>query len=130
MTLDQAGAYTIVVGPYEGIGVEGYTITIEGEEPAPPTVEEPDFRLSADGAIDKGALTINVDAVNEIEGDDERHVYTFRSDGWSRSQDASGDGRSRFERQWLLCALRHRFTRPMAAWRWAWTHDSAAAARD
>ena len=79
LTLDQAGAYTIVVGPYEGIGVEGYTITIEGEEPAPPTVEEPDFRLSADGAIDKGALTINVDAVNEIEGDDERHVYTFEA---------------------------------------------------
>ena len=79
LTFDQAGAYTIVVGPYEGIGVEGYTITIEGEEPALPTVEEPDFRLSPEGAIDKGALTINVDAVNEIEGDDERHVYTFEA---------------------------------------------------
>ena len=77
LTFDQAGVYAIVVGAHEGIGVEGYTITIEGEAPAPPAVEEPDFRLSAEGAIDKGALTLNVEAVNEIEGDEERHVYTF-----------------------------------------------------
>ena len=40
-------------------------------------MEEPDFRLSPDGAADKGALTINVDTVNEIENDEDRHVYSY-----------------------------------------------------
>ena len=81
--MHQDGSYTIVVGAYEGIGVEGYTIVLEGEAPAPePTempapVEEPDFRLSPEGALDKGALTLGIEAVNTIEGDEERHVYTF-----------------------------------------------------
>ena len=85
LTFAATGEYTIVVGAHEGIGVEGYTITIEGEEPAPePTampapVEEPDFRLSPDGAVDKGALTLNVDTVNEIEDDDDLHRYTFQA---------------------------------------------------
>ena len=85
LTLAEPGDYQIVVGPNEGIGIEGYTLTIEGEEPAPaPTavpipVDEPDFRLSPDGASDKGALTLDEDTFNEIESDDDRHLYTVQA---------------------------------------------------
>ena len=77
------GDYQIVVGAYEGIGIEGYTITLEGEAPAveptavPIPVEEPDFRLSPDGANAKGALALNEDTVNKIEDDEDLHLYTF-----------------------------------------------------
>ena len=80
--------------------------------PAPPPVEEPDFRLSPDGASDKGALTLDVEAVNEIEDGDDRHVYTFTATAGQDGEAAAGDGRRRLERQRLLRALRHDATRP------------------
>ncbi len=79
LTLQVDGAYTVVIGPYERVGIEGYTIVFEGEEPAAPAIVVPDFTLSPDGAIEKGALTLDVDAVNEIAEEGERHSYTFEA---------------------------------------------------
>ncbi len=85
LTLQVDGAYTVVIGPYERVGIEGYTIVFEGEEPAQESAPElepvvvPDFTLSPEGAIDKGALTLDVDAVNEIAEEGERHSYTFEA---------------------------------------------------
>ena len=85
LTFRADGTHTVVIGPYERVGIEGYTISIEGEEPAPePTaipepVVVPDFLLSAEGAIDKGALTLNVDTVDEITEEGERHSYSFEA---------------------------------------------------
>ncbi len=77
LTLQVDGAYTVVIGPYERVGIEGYTIVFEGDEPAAPEIVVPDFTLSPEGAIDKGALTLNVDTVDEISEENERHSYTF-----------------------------------------------------
>ncbi len=85
LTLLADGDYQVVIGPYERVGIEGYTIVFEGEAPAqeptpvPEPVVVPDFTLSPDGAIDKGALTLDVDAVNEITEEGERHSYTFEA---------------------------------------------------
>ena len=77
LALPADGAYTVVIGPYERVGIEGYTIVFEGEEPAAPEIVVPDFTLSPEGAIAKGALTLNVDTVDEISEENERHSYTF-----------------------------------------------------
>ncbi|MCE2472630.1 MAG: ABC transporter ATP-binding protein, partial [Anaerolineae bacterium] len=74
LTLPANGAYQVVIGPYERVGIEGYTIVFEGEAPE---IFVPEFTLSPDGATAKGALTLNVDTVDEITAEDERHVYTF-----------------------------------------------------
>ena len=79
-----AGSYQIVIGANdEGIGAEGYTIVLQGEapplEPTAIPVVAPDFVLSPDGATDKGALTLNVETVDEIKEDAERHSYTFEA---------------------------------------------------
>ena len=86
-----AGTYTIIVGPaeverYGLVGDAPYQIEIEGDEPeaAPeptpvPAVEVPDFVLTADGATDKGALTINVVTKDEIHTADEKHRFTFEA---------------------------------------------------
>ena len=79
-----AGSYQIVIGANdEGIGAEGYTIVFQGEapplEPTAIPVVVPDFVLSADGATDKGELTLNVETVDEIKEADERHSYTFEA---------------------------------------------------
>ena len=85
LTLLADGDYQVVIGPYERVGIEGYTIVFEGEAPAqearpvPEPVVVPDFTLSPDGAIEKGALTLDVDAVNEITEEGERHSYTFEA---------------------------------------------------
>ncbi len=85
LTLLADGDYQVVIGPYERVGIEGYTIVFEGEPPAqearpvPEPVVVPDFTLSPDGAIEKGALTLDVDAVNEITEEGERHSYTFEA---------------------------------------------------
>ena len=79
------GTYQVVIGPYERVGIEGYTIVFEGEEPAqeptavPVPVVVPDFTLSPEGATAKGALTLNAETVDEIEEVDERHSYTFEA---------------------------------------------------
>ena len=49
----------------------------EAAAPVAAVIEEPDFRLSPDGAAAKGALALNESIVNEIEGDDDLHVYTY-----------------------------------------------------
>ena len=77
LTFAQSGTYIVVVGPYERVGIEGYTIVFEGEEAAAPEIVVPDFTLSPDGAIAKGALTLNMDRVDEISEEGERHSYTF-----------------------------------------------------
>ena len=74
LTLPASGAYQVVIGPYERVGIEGYTIVFEGEAPE---IFVPEFTLSPDGATAKGALTLNVDTVDEITAEDERHAYTF-----------------------------------------------------
>ena len=85
LTLPADGNYMVVIGPYERVGIEGYTIVFEGDEtaqeptPAPEPVVVPDFTLSPEGAIEKGALTLDVDAVNEIAEEGERHSYTFEA---------------------------------------------------
>ena len=85
----KAGAYTIIVGTaevdrYGLVGDAEYQLTVEGEEPEPtaeptpePEVEAPDFLLSADGASEKSALTLNETLNDEITGADDRHSYSF-----------------------------------------------------
>ena len=84
LTFGAAGTYQIVIGPNdEGVGIEGYTITIEGDAPEPTSVPEPvampDFVLSPNGATAKGILTLNVETVDEITEADERHSYSFEA---------------------------------------------------
>ncbi|MCY4070814.1 MAG: ABC transporter ATP-binding protein [Chloroflexi bacterium] len=82
-----AGTYTIVVGTaevnrYGLVGDAEYQLTVEGEEPEPtqlPELDLPDFRLSAEGATDKGTLTLNVTVEDEIAGADDRHNYSFEA---------------------------------------------------
>ena len=44
-------------------------------EPTP--IPEQDFKLSPDGAVDKGALALNVVTMDEITGEDDIHRYRF-----------------------------------------------------
>ena len=80
ITLTTAGSYQLVIGPFErngrNYGIEYYTIVFEGEAPA---VEIPDFLLTVDGAAEKGALTLNVEAEGEIEQAGEKHSYSFEA---------------------------------------------------
>jgi len=84
----KAGRYTIVVGAaqvdrYGLVGDAPYQIEIEGDEPeieptlAPTPIPEQEFKLSPEGALDKGALALNVVTVDEIAGADDLHRYTF-----------------------------------------------------
>ncbi|MCY4019570.1 MAG: ABC transporter ATP-binding protein [Chloroflexi bacterium] len=82
-----AGIYTIVVGTaevnrYGLVGDAEYQLTVEGEEPEPtplPELDLPDFFISAEGATEKGALTLNVTVEDEITGADDRHSYSFEA---------------------------------------------------
>ncbi|MDE2777919.1 MAG: ABC transporter ATP-binding protein [Chloroflexota bacterium] len=84
----RAGTYTIIVGSaqvdrYGLVGDAPYQIEIEGDEPAiEPTAEatpipEQDFKLSPAGAVDKGALALNVVTRDEIADEADKHQYSF-----------------------------------------------------
>ena len=84
----KAGIYTIVVGPaevarYGLVGDAPYQIEVEGEAPAvEPTPEstpipEQEFKVSPEGAVDKGALALNLVVKDEIAGEGDIHRYTF-----------------------------------------------------
>ncbi len=84
----QAGTYTIIVGAaevdrYGLVGDAPYQIEVEGDAPeseptlAPTPIPEQDFKLSADGAVDKGVLALNVVAIDEIADEADLHRYSF-----------------------------------------------------
>ncbi|MCY3799807.1 MAG: ABC transporter ATP-binding protein [Chloroflexi bacterium] len=88
----KAGTYTIVVGAaevdrYGLVGDAPYQVEVEGDEPAtePQPIPEPtpipdqEFKVSPDGATDKGALALNVVTIGEIAGEDDIHRYTFEA---------------------------------------------------
>ena len=88
----KAGTYTIIVGAaevdrYGLVGDAPYQVEVEGDEPAtePEPIPEltpiPDqeFKVSPDGATDKGALALNVVTMGEIAGEDDIHRYTFEA---------------------------------------------------
>ena len=47
------------------------------ETPEPTPIPEQDFKLSPEGALDKGALTLNEVTLDEIAGEGDLHRYTF-----------------------------------------------------
>ena len=77
------GVYEVLLGADDrGRGVDAYTITFSGEmraAPAAPAIEAitPKFAIERDGASDKGAITINEDAIGEIDSSDDRHRWTL-----------------------------------------------------
>ena len=77
------GVYEVLLGADDrGRGVDAYTITFSGDMPAAPAalpIEAitPKFAIERDGASDKGAITINEDAVGEIDSSDDRHRWTL-----------------------------------------------------
>ena len=84
----KAGTYTIVVAAaevdrYGLVGDAPYQIEVEGDEleieptPEPTPIPEQDFKLSPQGALDKGALALNVVTKDEISGAGDAHRYTF-----------------------------------------------------
>ena len=84
----KAGAYTIIVGAaevdrYGLVGDAPYQIEVEGDEPeieptvAPTPIPEQDFKLPPEGAVDKGALALNVVVEDEIAGEGDVHRYRF-----------------------------------------------------
>jgi hypothetical protein len=84
----KAGIYTIIVGAaevdrYGLVGDAPYQVEVEGDavaapEPTPvPTVAAQEFVVSPDGAVDKGALALNVVVMDEIPDGDEKHRYGF-----------------------------------------------------
>ncbi len=82
LTFPADGDYQIVIGADDrGRGVEVYTITIEGDEPAAPaatpmpTLPPPAFAVEPAGAVDKGTIVLGEDTVNEIEDASDRHLY-------------------------------------------------------
>ena len=88
LTFAAAGDYVVVIGPYERVGIEGYTITIEGEEVEPtpmPTLPPLAFVVALDGALDKGAIAFGADVVGEIEDASQRHLYRFEGVAGSKA---------------------------------------------
>ena len=84
----KAGTYTIIVGPaevdrYGLVGDAPYQVEIEGDEPAaeptpePTPIPEQEFKVSPEGAVDKGALALNIITMGEIAGEGDVHRYTF-----------------------------------------------------
>ena len=84
----KAGTYTIIVGPaevdrYGLVGDAPYQIEVEGDEPAmeptaePTPIPEQEFKLSPEGAVDKGALALNVVMKDEIADAGDMHRYRF-----------------------------------------------------
>ena len=82
----KAGTYTIIVGPaevdrYGLVGDAPYQIEVEGDEPAiePTPIPEQEFKLSPEGAVDKGALALNAVMVDEIADAGDMHRYRFEA---------------------------------------------------
>ena len=92
----QAGTYTIIVGAaevdrYGLVGDAPYQVEIEGDAPAalpeptpipaidPTPLPQPDFILSPAGAVDKGALTLDEAALDEIANEGDKHGYRFEA---------------------------------------------------
>ncbi|MCY3867678.1 MAG: ABC transporter ATP-binding protein [Chloroflexi bacterium] len=80
----KAGTYTIIVGPaevdrYGLVGDAPYQIEVEGDEPAmePTPIPDQEFKLSPEGAVDKGALALNVVMKDEIADAGDMHRYRF-----------------------------------------------------
>ena len=84
----RAGTYTIIVGPaqvdrYGLVGDAPYQIEVEGDEPAIEPTPEPtpvpaqEFKLLPAGAVDKGALALNVVTRDEIADEADKHQYSF-----------------------------------------------------
>ncbi len=84
----KAGTYTIIVGPaevdrYGLVGDAPYQVEIEGDAPAamptpePTPIPEQEFKVSPEGAVDKGALALNIITMGEIAGEGDVHRYTF-----------------------------------------------------
>ncbi len=84
----KAGVYAIIVGPaeverYGLVGDAPYQIEVEGDAPEiaptpePTPIPEQDFKLSPEGAVDKGALALNEVTKDEIAGEGDLHRYTF-----------------------------------------------------
>ncbi len=93
-----AGTYTIVIGAtevdrYGLVGDAEYILTVEGDEPAPQALVEaeaellpastpapaPDFVLAPEGAADKGALTLDGVSADEIQAEDEKHIWRYEA---------------------------------------------------
>ena len=83
-----AGVYTIIVGPaqvdhYGLVGDAPYQVEVEGDAPTPVPTPEPtpipdqDFKVPPDGAVDKGALALNVVTEDEIADASDKHSYSF-----------------------------------------------------
>jgi len=53
------------------------TAQAEAATPEPTPIPEQDFKLSPDGAVDKGALALNVVTMDEIAGEADSHRFTF-----------------------------------------------------
>ncbi len=77
------GVYEVLLGADDrGRGVDAYTITFSGDMPEPtamPTLPPPAFVVEREGAIDKGALTLGEDMVDEILSTDDRHRYSLEA---------------------------------------------------
>ena len=84
----KAGMYTVIVGAaqvdrYGLVGDAPYQIEVEGEPPEieptpePTPIPQQEFKLPPDGAVDKGALSLNVVTLDEIASEDDRHRYRF-----------------------------------------------------
>ena len=84
----RSGTYSLIVGPaevdrYGLVGDAPYQVEIEGDEPEieptlePTPIPEQEFKLSPEGASDKGALALNVVTMGEIAGEGDMHRYTF-----------------------------------------------------
>ncbi len=84
----KSGTYTIIVGPaevarYGLVGDAPYQVEVEGDAPEieptlePTPIPEQEFKLSPNGASDKGALALNIVTVDEIAGEGDMHRYTF-----------------------------------------------------
>ncbi len=95
-----AGTYIIVVGAtevdrYGLVGDAEYILTVEGDEPAPQALVEteaeaellpastpapvPDFVLSPESATDKGVLTLDEVSADEIQAEEEKHIWRYEA---------------------------------------------------
>ena len=83
-TFGMSGTYEVLLGADErGRGVDAYTITFSADLPTPtpmPTLPPPDFVVVRDGAVDKGAIILGEDSVEEIMDTDDRHRYTLEGE--------------------------------------------------
>ena len=84
LTFGVSGTYEVLLGADErGRGVDAYTITFSADLPTPtpmPTLVPPKFVVEREGAVDKGAITLGEDSIEEITDTDDRHRYTLEGE--------------------------------------------------